>query len=108
MSPLVEGAGRGCSSRGHLTEARVTVGIVQWVLGSEKTQSLLEMRKETGREEEIPPALKFSPTALQGPNLVGSRRQGILGNEVPCHPEITTRAEIGPQSKHAVAVYLSK
>lgn len=73
---------RGCSGRGgHLAEARVTKGTVQWVLGPEETQSLLEISKETGREEEIPcfsptPALKFSPTALHGPNLVGSRIRG--------------------------------
>lgn len=97
---------------GPLAEARVTVGTVQWALEPEKTKSLLEMPREIGRGKEIPCfsptlALKFSPTALHGPNLVGSRRQGSLGNEVPCHPEITTRAEIGPQSKQAVAIYLS-
>lgn len=44
---------------GHLAEARVTVGTVQQGLRSEEAQTLLEIPKEAGREEEIP---WFSPT----------------------------------------------
>ena len=93
----------GCNGRVHLAKARVTVGTVQWVLGPDETQSLLEMPKKPKKEEEMPcfsptvSALKFSSIALHRPNLAGSRRQGSLGNEVPCHPEITTRTETGPK-----------
>lgn len=97
-----------------MAEARGTVGTVQQVLGPGETQSLLEMPKKAGREEEIPcfsptPAVKFSTSSPnRGPNLVGGRRQGSLGNEVPCHSEVTRRAETGCQSKQAAAASLSR